>query len=117
MHTMTHVRWLAALCVAVLILMAPAYAQKRKPAPAPSAPAGEQHTQSKTTASIRDIIVSLQGQQTNLGLLTRVTGDYVVFESEGDTLMYPLGALQVVKFLKTEEGEGRKVEVRFFSKD
>jgi hypothetical protein len=67
--------------------------------------------------TIRDILVSIQGQQTNLGLLTKITGDYVVFESEGDTLMYPLSTLQVVKFLKVEEGEARKIEIRFLSKD
>jgi len=117
MHTMTHTRWLAALVAAVLILLAPAYAQKRKPAASPMAPAGEQHATAKAPSSIRDIIVSLQGQQTNLGTLTKVTGDYVVFESEGDTLMYPINAVQVVKFLKTEEGEGRKIEIRFLAKD
>jgi len=117
MSSMSHLRFLAALLAVVLIVLAPAYAQKRKPSPAPSAPAGEQHTQSRAPATIRDIVASLQGQQTNLGTLTRVTGDYVVFESEGDTLMYPLNALQVVKFLKTEEGESRRVEIRFMSKD
>ena len=115
MHTITNTRWLAAIVTAVLILLAPAYAQKRKPAP--PAPAGEQHAQAKAPASIRDILVSLQGQQTNLGTLAKVTGDFVVFESEGDTLMYPVNAVQVVKFLKAEEGEGRKIEVRFLAKD
>jgi len=115
MHTIANARWLAAIVAAVLILLAPAYAQKRKPVP--PAPAGEQHAQAKAPASIRDILISLQGQQTNLGTLTKVTGDYVVFESEGDTLMYPVTGVQVVKFLKAEEGEGRKIEIRFLSKD
>ncbi|HUI09896.1 MAG TPA: hypothetical protein VL221_06190 [Bacteroidota bacterium] len=118
MNTLTHTRWLALLLAVLLIVLAPAYAQKKKSSPgASSTPAAEQHAQPKAPATIRDIIVSLQGQQTNLGTLTKVTGDYVVFESEGDTLMYPLGSLQVVKFLKTEEGEARKIEIRFLSKD
>ena len=66
---------------------------------------------------MRDILLSLQGQQTNLGILSKISGDYVVFESEGDTLMYPIMTLQVVKFLKTDEGEPRKIEIRFLSKD
>ena len=67
--------------------------------------------------TIKEILVSLQGQQTNLGLLSKVTGDYVVFEADGDTLMYPLSTVQVVKFLKGDEGEPRKIEIRFLSKD
>jgi hypothetical protein len=47
----------------------------------------------------------------------KVAGDYVVFASEGDTLMYPLSTVQVVKFLKVEEGEARKIEIKFLSKD
>jgi len=118
MNTLTHARWMAALVAVVLLVLAPVYAQKKKAAPAaPSAPVVEQHTQTRAPATIRDIVASLQGQQTNLGTLTKVTGDFVVFESEGDTLMYPLASLQVVKFLKTEEGEGRKIEIRFLSKD
>jgi hypothetical protein len=31
--------------------------------------------------------------------------------------MYPLSTVQLVKFLKTEEGEPRKIEIRFLSKD
>jgi hypothetical protein len=41
----------------------------------------------------------------------------VVFEADGDTLMYPLSTVQVVKFLKGDEGEPRKIEIRFLSKD
>ena len=67
--------------------------------------------------NIRDILVSIQGQQTNIGVLVKVAGDYVVFASEGDTLMYPLSTVQVVKFLKVEEGEARKIEIKFLSKD
>jgi hypothetical protein len=67
--------------------------------------------------TIKDILISLQGQQTNLGVLSKVAGDYVVFANEGDTLMYPLYTVQVVKFLKTDEGEPRKIEIRFLSKD
>ena len=71
----------------------------------------------KLASNIRDILVSIQGQQTNIGVLVKVAGDYVVFESEGDTLMYPLCTVQVVKFMKVEEGEARKIEIKFLSKD
>ena len=107
------------LVTAVLIVLAPAFGQKKKketPPPAPTV-ATETRQPQKTGGTIREILVSLQGQQTNLGMLTKVSGDFVVFETEGDTLMYPLTTLQVVKFLKVDEGDPRKVEIRFLSKD
>ncbi len=110
-------RFTFSLVAAILIVLTPAFAQKKKaPASAPGAQT-EVRASQKTPGTIRDILQSLQGQQTNLGILSRITGDYVVFESEGDTLMYPVGAVQVVKFLKTDEGEPRKIEIRFLSKD
>jgi hypothetical protein len=105
------------LVTALLIILTPAFGQKKKKDSPPPAPQTEVRPTPKTGGTIREILVSLQGQQTNLGLLTKITGDYVVFESEGDTLMYPLSTLQVVKFLKVEEGEARKIEIRFLSKD
>jgi UDP-N-acetylmuramyl pentapeptide phosphotransferase/UDP-N-acetylglucosamine-1-phosphate transferase len=105
------------LVTALLILLTPAFGQKKKKDSPPPAPQTEVRPTPKMGGTIRDILVSIQGQQTNLGLLTKITGDYVVFESEGDTLMYPLSTLQVVKFLKVEEGEARKIEIRFLSKD
>ena len=86
----------------------PAVAQKKKQDTA---------TQVKSGATIREVLQKLQGQMTNLGTLTKLAGDYVVFENEGDTLMYPLSALQVVKFLKAEEGESRKTEIKFLARD
>jgi len=114
-------RWTTLLVAALLIGLMPAFGQKKKkdappPSPAPAAQS-ESHPSQKAPANIRDILVSLQGQQTNLGVLAKVTGDYMVFQSEGDTLMYPISTLQVVKFLKADEGDPRKIEIRFLSKD
>ncbi len=116
-------RFMFLLVTALLVVLTPAFAQKKKkdtPPPPPavqSEPRPEPRPVPKSGGTMRDILISLQGQQTNLGILTKITGDYVVFETEGDTLMYPLTTLQVVKFLKTDEGEPRKVEIRFLSKD
>ena len=112
-------RWMTLLLAALLIVLTPAYGQKKKketPPPSPTAQA-ETRPPQKMGNNIKDVLVSIQGQQTNIGVLVKVVGDYVVFENEGDTLMYPLNALQVVKFLKTEEGEARKIEIKFLSKD
>ena len=87
-------------------------AQKKKAAPEQTVrPA----VQSGTT--IREVLVKLQGQPTNLGTLVRVSGEVVEFENEGDTLIYPLSAVQCVKFLKADEGEARKVEIKFIARD
>ena len=119
MTTYAPSRWMMLLVTALLIVTTPAFAQKKKketPSPAPAAQA-EPRPGQKMGNTIKEILVSLQGQQTNHGLLTKVTGDYVVFEADGDTLMYPLSTVQVVKFLKADEGESRKIEIRFLSKD
>jgi len=118
MTTSAHSRLAVLLVTAVLFSLTPALGQKKKttPAPAPAAQS-ETHPSQKSAGTIRDILMSLQGQHTNLGVLSKITGDYVVFESEGDTLMYPLLTLQVVKFLKVDEGDPRKIEIRFLSKD
>ena len=79
--------------------------------------AAAQKLPGKSGGTMREVLQKLQGQMTNLGTLARVTGDYVVFENEGDTLMYPLSAVQVVKFLKAEEGEARKIEIKFLARD
>ena len=112
-------RWMTLLLAALLIVLTPAYGQKKKketPPPSPTAQA-ETHPPQKMGNNMRDILLSIQGLQTNIGVLVKVAGDYVVFASEGDTLMYPLSTVQVVKFLKTEEGEARKIEIKFLSKD
>ena len=116
-RTFSHMMFL--LVTALLIVLTPAFGQKKKkdaPSPAPAVQA-ETHQVQKVGGTIRELLSSLQGQQTNLGILTKISGDFVVFESEGDTLMYPLTTLQVVKFLKVDEGDPRKVEIRFLSKD
>ena len=118
MTTYSPSRWMTLIVIALLVVMTPAFAQKKKkesPAPAPAQV--ESRGPQKMGMSIKDVLVSLQGQQTNIGLLVKVTGDYVTFEAEGDTLIYPLSAIQVVKFLKTEENEPRKIDIKFLSKD
>jgi hypothetical protein len=110
------------LLAALLVTFAqsPAFGQKKKkdvPVVAPTQAEMQSHS-SKGNATIREILTKLQGQQTNLGILTKVSGDFVTFDNDGDTLMYPLNALQHIRLAKPEEdGEARKIEIRFFSKD
>ncbi|HTY58175.1 MAG TPA: hypothetical protein VMF59_05130 [Bacteroidota bacterium] len=117
MTASTHERFTILLVAALLIALAPAFGQKKKSTPPASGTQTETRAPQKSPGTMREILLSLQGQQTNLGILSKIAGDYVVFESEGDTLMYPISTVQVVKFLKADEGEPRKVEIRFLSKD
>jgi hypothetical protein len=119
MTTYSPSRWMTILLFALLIVMAPAFGQKKKKETPPPPPAAQTETRApqKLGNNIKDLLISIQGQQTNIGVLVKVAGDYVVFTADGDTLMYPLSTVQVVKFLKTEEGEPRKIEIRFLSKD
>jgi hypothetical protein len=108
-------------CLVVLLFTAvaaltPALAQKKATPHSVSISSAERHMPG-TAPGIREILVGLEGQETNLGTLIDVTGDYVVFHADADTLIYPLATLQVVKFLKPEEGDARKIEIRFLSKD
>lgn len=127
MNRVHQLRVVTVIVAASLVLGAfvPASAQKKrkegKASPDPSAqvvPAEGQHgSPAKAGATIREVLIRLQGHQTNLGVVTKVTGDYVMFENDGDTLIYPLNILQMVKFTKPEEGETRKIEIRFLAKD
>jgi len=116
MATPTYRRWILLILSALLIACVPAQgsAQKKKK---DTLAATEQRTSGHAIPSMRELLISLQGQQTNLGLLAWVAGDYVVFESETDTLMFPINALQSVRFTKPGEDEPRKIEIRFQAKD
>jgi hypothetical protein len=110
-------RLMILLVTALLAVPSPASAQKKKKEAPKAAPAAQTETKHKSGGNMRELLRLLEGQQTNLGVLAKITDDYVVFHSEGDTLMYPIDAIQVVKFLKTDEGDPRKIEIRFLSKD
>jgi hypothetical protein len=107
----------------LLLAVAPpvTQAQKKKkdaipsaiPAVAEPSPRGTGHAGS----TIREVLMKLQGQKTNIGVVVRVTGDIVEFENEGETLIYPLSAVQLVKFQKADEGETRKIEIKFLARD
>lgn len=107
----------------LLLAVAPPVTQAQKkrkdaaPTAQPAAPEQSPRGTGHAGSTIREILTKLQGQQTNIGVVVRVTGDVVEFENEGDTLIYPLNAVQQVKFLKADEGETRKVEIKFLARD
>ncbi|MEW6509537.1 MAG: hypothetical protein AB1428_01120 [Bacteroidota bacterium] len=104
-----------AVCIVGLLMALPTTAEAQKKSK--DITAASQQAPARSVGSLRDVLVKLQGQQTNIGVLTKVAGDYLIFENEGDTLMFPINTVQVVKLLKAEEGEGRKIEIRFLARD
>jgi len=75
----------------LLIVLTPAYGQKKKKDTLLHPPHAQPETRppQKMGNNIRTSSSRSKGQQTNIGVLVKVAGDYVVFASEGDTLMYP----------------------------
>lgn len=112
--------------VAMLLLAvsAPSFGQKKKrdSSPSPSAMQATPgdvplHFGSKQGATLHEVLAKIIGQHTNVGQLAKVTADYLMFESDGDTLVYPIEAVHSVRFMKVEEGEPRKIEIKFSAKD
>jgi hypothetical protein len=111
----------AGLMALVLVLIAAsvftvdtASAQKKKSTPA----AVQSQKAPRAAGMIREVLAGLQGKSTNLGTLTKLAGDYVVFDNDGDTVYYPLSALQSVKVMKPEEEGGEsRIEIRFLNRD
>jgi len=94
--------------------------KKKKEAAAPEAAVIQTvpQTAMKAGGTLRDVLNSIVGKSTNLGTLTKLAADYVVFDSDGETAVYPLSALQSVKMRKPEEDGGEMhIEIRFLNKD
>jgi hypothetical protein len=109
------------MCGTVLLLMAcmvmlpnEASAQKKKVAPkAVTATEQASPTQSKMGNTVKDLLAKYKGEKTNLGVLTRIEGDYFVVEDDGVSTIHPLNAIIGIKLLKLEEGdeESAKIEI------
>lgn len=100
-------------CVALILLatfsmMLPceASAQKKK-APPKTEQAIDQPApvQTKLGTTLKDILAKYKGQKTNLGILSKVEGDYFMVEDDGVSTIHPLSAIAGIKMLKPEEGE------------
>ena len=80
--------------------------QETTPAPAPTS-----SSQAKSGGSIKDVLAKHRGEKTNLGILSRVEGDYFVVEEDGVSTLYPFSAIASVKIPKIEEDEEDPVKV------
>ncbi len=95
------------LAAGVLLLPCDASAQKKK-APPKSEQAVSQPTppaQARLGGTLRDVLVKHKGVKTNLGILSKVEGDYFVVEEEGVSTMHPFSAIISLRMVQPEEEE------------
>jgi hypothetical protein len=96
------------LLLAAFSMMLPSEvsAQKKK-APAKTEQATDQPApvQQKMGGTLKDVLAKYKGEKTNLGMLTKIEGDYFVVEEDGVSTIHPLSAILGIKLLKAEEGD------------
>ena len=93
--------------------------QKKKTPPKPEqtqqemtpAPGATSSSQSKSGGSIKDVLAKHRGEKTNLGILSKVEGDYFVIEEDGVSTCYPFYVIAHVRLPKIEEGDEDPVRV------
>ena len=68
-------------------------------------------SQAKSGGSIKVVLAKHRGEKTNLGILSKVEGDYFVVEEDGVSTIYPFSAVTSIKFPKIEEDEEDPVKV------
>lgn len=116
---------LLAACVALLPLEA--YGQKKKTppkkaeeaveqsAPAPQAVPAPAPVQMRGGVSLKEVLVKFKGEKTNLGVLTKVEGDYFVTEDKGTVTYRALAAIISIEVIEVDEEEEEgvpKVEIQ-----
>jgi hypothetical protein len=113
-----------AACVALLPLEA--YGQKKKAPPKKTEEAAEAPTPApapapaamplKGGASLKEVLMKFKGEKTNLGVLSKVEGDYFVTEDKGAVTYRAIGAIISIEVLKTEDEEeeegGQKLDIQ-----
>jgi hypothetical protein len=68
-------------------------------------------SQAKSGGSIKDVLAKHRGEKTNLGILSKVEGDYFVVEEDGISTLYPFSAIASVRIPKIDEEEEDPVKV------
>jgi hypothetical protein len=95
-------------------------AQQKKKTPPKSEPTQQEVTPPSTGTStsqgkpgnmIKDALLKHRGEKTNLGILSKVEGDYFVIEEDGVSTLYPFYVIAHVRLPKIEEGDEDPVKV------
>ena len=102
------------VCLLAAVLVVPAEAQKKKKA----AEAPQTEVQ-KSTESFRSFLLKYEGLSTNLGKLTKIGTDFVVFENEDGATVMALFGVASIRYVKADEEEGEKehLVIKLFAMD
>ena len=104
------------LAICMVLVPLDSYGQKKK-APAKTEQTSEQPAptpvQTKMGNTLKDVLNKFKGEKTNMGMLSKVEGDYFVVEEDGVSTIHPMSAIVGIKLLKSEEGEedAAKIEI------
>jgi hypothetical protein len=64
-----------------------------------------------------DVLKQYVGKKTNLGILKKFAGDYIVFEDELTTILVPVTSIQSAKLIKEEESSPAELEIKLIARD
>ncbi len=64
-----------------------------------------------------DVLKQYIGQKTNLGILKKFAGDYIIFEEELTQTLVPLTSIQSAKLVKDDETTPAQLEIKLISRD
>jgi hypothetical protein len=66
---------------------------------------------------VLDVLKQYVGKKTNLGILKKFAGDYIVFEDELTTILVPVTSIQSAKLIKEEESSPAELEIKLIARD
>lgn len=64
-----------------------------------------------------DVIKQYVGKKTNLGILKKFAGDYMVFEDDLTTTLVPVNNVQSVRLVRDDESSPANLEIKLISRD
>lgn len=64
-----------------------------------------------------DVIKQYVGKKTNLGILKKFAGDYMVFEDDLTTILVPVSNVQSVRLVRDDESSPANLEIKLISRD
>ena len=64
-----------------------------------------------------DVLKQYVGKKTNLGILKKFMGDYIVFEDDLTQILVPINNIQSARLIKDDESSPAELELKLISRD
>ncbi len=78
---------------------------------------GSAQKASKQPTTVREVLAGLDGSDSNLGKIKRVTSEFVMIQDENTQRFIPFDSIQEIRLLKENASEPAKIEIRLIAKD